>query len=68
MQDDLRAFPASATSRCSARQYAMRIWLDPHKLASFKLMPGDVVAAIQAQNTQVAAGEIGGLPPPDGQS
>jgi len=48
-------------------QYAMRIWLDPFKLASFKLMPSDVVSAIEAQNTQVAAGQIGGLPSPDSQ-
>jgi multidrug efflux pump len=43
-------------------QYAMRIWLDPYKLASFSLAPSDVTTALQAQNTQVAAGEIGGLP------
>ncbi|WP_296598937.1 efflux RND transporter permease subunit [Phenylobacterium sp.] len=48
-------------------QYAMRIWLDPFKLASFKLMPSDIVSAIEAQNTQVAAGQIGGLPSPAGQ-
>jgi len=48
-------------------QYAMRIWLDPFKLASFKLMPSDVIAAIEAQNTQVAAGQIGGQPSPDSQ-
>ena len=43
-------------------QYAMRIWLDPAKLDNFRLTPGDVSAAIQAQNVQVAAGELGGLP------
>jgi multidrug efflux pump len=48
-------------------QYAMRIWLDPYKLASVNLMPSDVISAIQAQNVQVAAGEIGGLPQPAGQ-
>src|SRR3954469_7080739 len=48
-------------------QYSMRIWLDPAKLASFSLMPSDVVSAIQAQNTQVAAGQIGGLPALPGQ-
>jgi len=48
-------------------QYAMRIWLDPFKLASFKLMPSDVISAIQAQNTQVAAGQIGGQPSRDSQ-
>ncbi len=43
-------------------QYAMRIWLDPNKLASYALMPGDVESAIQAQNVQVTAGRIGSLP------
>ena len=44
--------------------YAMRIWLLPERLASYGLMPGDVVAAIQAQNTEIAAGELGGQPQP----
>ena len=37
-------------------QYGMRIWLDPHKLQSYKLMPSDVINAINAQNAQVSAG------------
>ncbi|HEX5264268.1 MAG TPA: efflux RND transporter permease subunit, partial [Phenylobacterium sp.] len=45
-------------------QYAMRIWLDPFKLARVNLEPTDIIAAINAQNTQVAAGEIGGQPQP----
>jgi len=53
--------------RIFGAQYAMRIWLDPYKLAGVKLVPGDVISAIQAQNTQVAAGQIGGLPSADGQ-
>ncbi|HTI30614.1 MAG TPA: efflux RND transporter permease subunit [Sphingomonas sp.] len=48
-------------------QYAMRIWLDPIKLAAVQLNPGDVITAIQAQNTQVAAGSIGAQPAPAGQ-
>ena len=48
-------------------QYAMRIWLDPAKLTNFGLTPEDVAAALQAQNVQVAAGEIGGLPSVKGQ-
>jgi multidrug efflux pump len=44
--------------------HAMRIWLDPRKLAAVSLMPSDVVTAIQAQNTEVAAGEVGGVPSP----
>ena len=47
--------------------YAMRVWLDPAKLMSFKLMPSDVEAAIRAQNVQVSAGQIGQQPAPPGQ-
>ena len=43
-------------------QYAMRIWLNPAKLKQYSLMPSDIRAAIEAQNTQVAAGGIGDLP------
>lgn len=43
-------------------QYAMRVWLDPDKLANFSLTPLDVKTAIQAQNAQVSAGQLGGLP------
>ena len=45
-------------------QYAMRIWLDPGRLFSFGLMPADVIAAVEAQNAQVAAGQIGAQPAP----
>ncbi|MXP27658.1 efflux RND transporter permease subunit [Porphyrobacter algicida] len=47
--------------------HAMRIWLDPNKLAAVKLMPSDVIDAIQSQNTEIAAGEVGGLPAPKDQ-
>ena len=43
-------------------QYAMRIWLDPVKLQSYGLAISDVTAAVQAQNAQVSAGQIGALP------
>ena len=48
-------------------QYAMRIWLDPDKLNSFKLTPADVKASIVAQNAQISAGQIGGTPAMPGQ-
>ena len=48
-------------------QYAMRVWLDPAKLQTFSLMPSDVISAINAQNVQVAAGEVGGQPQPTSQ-
>ncbi len=48
-------------------QYALRVWLDPNKLNNYSMMPGDVSAAIQAQNVQIASGELGGLPSVPGQ-
>ncbi|PPV42077.1 multidrug efflux RND transporter permease subunit TbtB [Ectopseudomonas oleovorans] len=42
--------------------YAMRIWLDPAKLNSYQLTPGDVADAIREQNVQVSSGQLGGLP------
>ena len=47
--------------------HAMRIWLNPQRLAAMSLMPGDVVSAIQSQNSEVAAGEVGGMPSSDRQ-
>jgi len=46
---------------------AMRIWVNPNKLFGYKLTTGDVLAAIRAQNADVAAGQIGGLPSIKGQ-
>jgi multidrug efflux pump len=48
-------------------QYAMRVWIDPSKLANYKLTTQDVIAAIKAQNAQVSAGQIGGMPSVAGQ-
>ena len=45
-----------------SRDYAMRIWLDPDKIASYHLDPGEVLAALQAQNVQVSAGILGQPP------
>lgn len=44
-------------------QYAMRIWLDPDKLVKYNLSTIDIINAIQVQNNQVAAGQLGGTPP-----
>ena len=48
-------------------QYAMRIWLDPDKLNNYKLVTADVTSALQAQNTQISAGQLGGAPAVKGQ-
>ncbi|MFS0773619.1 efflux RND transporter permease subunit [Sphingomonas sp. 1P08PE] len=62
LQDPLGRVPGVGDTNVFGSQYAMRIWLNPTQLASFQLIPADVTAAIQAQNTEVAAGEVGGLP------
>jgi len=49
-----------------AGDYSMRVWLDPRLLKLRGLTTADVVAAIREQNVQVAAGQIGGSPAPDG--
>jgi multidrug efflux pump len=49
-----------------ARDYSMRVWLDPEKVASLGLTASDVVAAIREQNVQVAAGIIGQPPMSEG--
>jgi len=43
-------------------QHAMRIWLNPDKLHLYSLTPADISAAIKAQNSQISAGQLGGLP------
>jgi multidrug efflux pump len=49
-----------------ARDYSMRLWLNPELLASRHMVPGDVIAAVMEQNVQVAAGIVGGPPLPSG--
>ncbi len=49
-----------------ARDYSMRLWLNPEKLASRNITAGDFVDAVKEQNVQVAAGIIGGAPLPPG--
>ncbi len=50
-----------------ASEYAMRIWMDPEKLYSFGLVPGDVIKAVKQQSQVVAAGQTGMPPAPNGQ-
>ncbi|MFC3058000.1 efflux RND transporter permease subunit [Paenirhodobacter populi] len=48
-------------------EYAMRIWLDPHKLNAYDMSPATVIAAVQGQNAQISAGAFGAQPAPEGQ-
>ncbi|GAA0313112.1 efflux RND transporter permease subunit [Sphingomonas oligophenolica] len=62
MQDSIGRIPGVGDTNVFGSQYAMRIWLNPDRLASYSLMPSDVINAITAQNAEVAAGEVGGVP------
>jgi multidrug efflux pump len=62
LQDPISRVDGVGDVQLFGAQYAMRIWLDPDKLASRSLTPADVIAAIRAQNTQVSAGQLGGTP------
>ncbi len=62
IQDPLSRVDGVGDIQLFGAQYAMRIWLDPQKLASFNLTPADVAAAVRAQNAQVSAGQLGGTP------
>ena len=67
-QDPLSRLEGVGDVNVFGAQHAMRIWLDPQRLAATGLMPSDVIGAITAQNTEVAAGDLGGLPAPQGQA
>lgn len=62
VQDPLSRTTGVGDFQVFGSQYAMRVWLDPAKLNNYQLTPGDVRAAIAAQNVQVSAGELGGRP------
>ncbi len=67
VQDPLSRVSGVGEIQVFGAQYAMRVWLDPARLTNFRLTPGDVRAALQAQNTQVSAGQLGGTPALPGQ-
>jgi multidrug efflux pump len=67
LQDPIARTAGVGDFQVFGAQYAMRIWLDPAKLNSFKLNPVEVRAAIAAQNVQISSGQLGGLPAVAGQ-
>jgi HAE1 family hydrophobic/amphiphilic exporter-1/multidrug efflux pump len=68
VQDPLSRINGVGDTQIFGSQYAMRIWLDPYKMQGLKVTTGDVRDAITAQNAQVSAGQIGGLPAVAGQA
>ena len=69
LKDELARLPGVGDiTFLGQRDYSMRIWLDPERMAARDLVAGDVVDAITQQNVQVAAGQIGQPPVPKGQN
>ncbi|WP_406663493.1 efflux RND transporter permease subunit [Gallaecimonas sp. GXIMD1310] len=67
IKDPLSRVPGVGELQLFGSQYAMRIWLDPFKLKKYDLTTSDVISAVQAQNAQVSAGQLGGTPSVPGQ-
>ncbi len=68
LQNPLARLPGMGQVRVfGAGPYSIRIWLDPSRLQTFGLKTSDVVAAIQGQNVEVAAGQLGVPPVPENQ-
>src|ERR671936_1978787 len=67
--DELKRLPGLAdVTVFGARDYSMRVWINPEKMARLGVTPSDVAAALRAQNAQYAAGRIGTEPAPPGQA
>jgi multidrug efflux pump len=61
--DEIKRVPGTTLVQIfGAKDYAMRIWLRPDRLATLKLTPGDVIRAVNEQNAQFAAGKVGETP------
>ena len=67
VQDPMSRVKGVGETQLFGAQRSMRIWLDAERLTSLKLTPLDVKAALQSQNVQVSAGQLGGLPAVAGQ-
>lgn len=68
IRDELARVPGVGDAMVfGQRDYSMRVWLDPEKMAARNLTTNDIVVAVRNQNVQVAAGQIGREPIPDGQ-
>ncbi|CAG1004696.1 Efflux pump membrane transporter BepE [Burkholderiales bacterium] len=61
--DELKRLPGTTNVQIfGAKDYAMRVWLRPDRLAQLRLTPGDIIGAINEQNAQFAAGKVGAAP------
>lgn len=67
IQDEMTRLPGVARVQVFGGQYALRIWVQPDKLAKLGVTAPEIIAALQAQNNVNPAGQIGGEPAPPGQ-
>ncbi len=67
IQQVLARVPGVGEVEVFSSQYAMRIWLNPDKLADFHLTVGDVIRKLRAYNVEISAGQFGGAPAVEGQ-
>ncbi len=65
--DPLSRVQGVGSTQVFGSQYAMRVWLDPNKLDTYRIAVDQVIAAIQGQNQQVSVGQVGGTPAVEGQ-
>lgn len=68
LQDPVSRVDGVGDTQLLGAPYAMRIWLDPYKMANLKVTVSDITAAVKAQNAQISAGQVGSLPAPEGQA
>jgi multidrug efflux pump len=67
LRDPLSRVEGVGTVQLFGAPYAMRIWLDPNKLDTYRLSVNDITTAVRAQNAQVTVGQLGGAPSVEGQ-
>jgi hydrophobe/amphiphile efflux-1 (HAE1) family protein len=66
--DVLKRVPGVGEANIFGRKYAMRIWLDPDRMANELISPDEVITAVKQENHQAAAGKVGAAPVPAGQT
>jgi hydrophobe/amphiphile efflux-1 (HAE1) family protein len=65
--DAMKRIPGVSDVNPFGRKYAMRIWLDPNRMANQQISPNEVITAVQSENKQAATGKVGAAPVPTGQ-
>src|ERR1700761_6381573 len=68
IEDAILRVPGVGDVSARTDNFAMRVWMNPDKMASYGLTPADITAALNAQNVYVAAGSVGAPPQPSNQS